>query len=62
MSKEKQSRREFLKISAAGITTFGFMKNLTAEAGVFGEPHTELNELTIFELQAKMKSGELSAR
>jgi hypothetical protein len=31
MSKEKQSRREFLKISAAGITTFGFMKNLKGD-------------------------------
>ncbi|MBA4123398.1 MAG: amidase [Acidobacteria bacterium] len=62
MSREKQSRREFLKVGAVGITALGFMKNIKVNAIAFAEPHAELNEITIVELQAKMKSGELSAR
>jgi len=61
MSREKHSRREFLKIGAAGVTALSFMKNVKADAIAFAEPHAELNEITIVELQAKMKSGELSA-
>ncbi|MDQ3374802.1 MAG: amidase [Acidobacteriota bacterium] len=62
MRQEKQSRREFLKVGAAGITALGFMKNVKADAIAFAEPHAELHEITIARLQAKMKSGELSAR
>ena len=51
-----------MKVGAAGITAMGFMKNVKAGAIVFGEPHAELDEITIARLQAKMKSGELSAR
>lgn len=67
MRKEKQSRREFLQASAAGIAAITLMKNTKAgieneAGGIFAEPHAELNEVTINELQAKMRSGELSAR
>jgi amidase len=74
MKKEKHSRREFLKTGAAGIAAITLMKNTKAgEIGnikasgientiVFGEAHAELNEITINELQSKMRSGELSAR
>lgn len=62
MSREKQSRREFLKAGAAGITALGFIKNVKADAIAFAEPYAELNEITIARLQARMKSGELSAR
>jgi amidase len=66
MSREKQSRREFLKMGAAGMTTLGLMKNVKTDAAgnaikAFAEPHAELNEITIVQLQARMKSGELSA-
>jgi amidase len=70
MKKENQSRREFLTTGAAGIAAITLMKN-TKAAGIenrkasgsrFAEPHAELNEITIGELQAKMRSGELSAR
>jgi hypothetical protein len=62
MNRAKQSRRDFLKASAAGISTLVFLKNAQGNATDFNEPHTELNELTIVDLQAKMKSGEFSAR
>ncbi|MDQ3180764.1 MAG: amidase [Acidobacteriota bacterium] len=62
MKTEKQSRREFLKVSAVGIAALGFMSNDKSAASDYTEPHAELNEITIAELQAKMKSGELSAR
>jgi len=62
MSREKQSRREFLKVGAAGVAALGFMKNVEADTIAFAEPHPELIEITVVELQAKMKSGDLSAR
>jgi amidase len=64
MSTEKQNRREFLKTGAASFLTAGFMKNVEAREGglsVFAASE-ELNEATIPQLQAKMRSGELSAR
>ena len=62
MSKEKQSRREFLKTGAAGLAALGLMKTVGASENspVFFD--LDLSEATIRELQSKMKSGELSSR
>ena len=62
MKKEKQNRREFLKISAAGIAALGLTKDINANKISPFETNLELAEITIGELQAKMKAGELSAR
>jgi amidase len=62
MKSQKQNRRDFLKISVAGIAGLGLVKNISAEEFGLIETSTQLNEITILELQAKMKSGELSAR
>ena len=61
MSSEKQNRREFLQTTVAGIAALSIMKDVKAGEISFLEPHTDLNEITIIELQAKMKSGELTA-
>ena len=62
MKKEKQNRREFLKLSAAGIAALGLTKDINANKISPFETNLELAEITIGELQAKMKAGELSAR
>ncbi len=62
MKTEKQNRREFLQASAAGVAALSLMKNTKAAETSFVEPNAELNEITIGELQSKMKSGELSAK
>ncbi|MCY7347669.1 MAG: amidase [Pyrinomonadaceae bacterium] len=62
MKNEKSSRREFLKLSAAGIAALGLVKKATAGENVFAETTLELNETTAFELQAGMKSGKYSSR
>ncbi len=65
MKNEKQSRREFLQRSAAGVTvSLSLMKGLKAEGARLNliETSAELNEITVGELQRKMKSGELSSR
>ncbi len=61
MKIEKQNRRQFLQIGAAGVAALSVMKNVKAEEKYLPDPNTELNEITIGELQAKMQSGELSA-
>jgi amidase len=61
MKNEKQNRREFLQTGLAGIAALSFMKDVKGVEISFLEPHTDLNEITILELQAKMKSGELTA-
>lgn len=61
MKTEKQNRREFLQTGLASIAALSFMKNAKAGEISFPEPNVELNEITVFELQAKMKSGELTA-
>ncbi len=63
MSKTKQNRREFLKTGAAGLASFALFKNARGEmtfdpAG----PFPELVEVTIADLQARMRSGQLTAR
>ncbi len=56
----KQNRREFLRTTAAGLALF---RNIKAEmATPDHEPYPELLEITIPQLQAKMRSGELTAR
>jgi len=61
MKSKKQSRREFLQTGAAGFAALTLMKNTKGES-LADEPFTQFNEITIAELQAKMKSGELTAR
>ncbi len=68
MKKEKQNRRDFLKTGVAGVAAITLMKNTKAGGTAIAEQfisrdlHTELNEITISELQTKMRSGGLSAR
>lgn len=60
MSKENFTRRNFLQISAmSGLALSVMNKRIHAE--VFSQ-NTELEEITISQLQAKMKSGALSAQ
>jgi len=61
MKTEKQNRRQFLQLGAAGVAALSVMRNVKAEGKTLPEPNTELNEITIAELQAKMRSGEISA-
>ncbi len=59
-----KNRREFIKNSAVGIATIALIRNTKGEVvGVADtEPFPELVEVTIPGLQAKMKSGQLTAR
>ncbi len=59
---KQQNRREFLQAGALGVSAVTFMK--TAKAGDLNQTalNMEFEEITISQLQAKMKSGELSAR
>lgn len=56
---KKQTRREFIQVSAAGLAALGLSGGEIR--GQAGEPGMELIEITISELQSKMRSGELSA-
>ena len=58
MKTNKQNRREFLQIGAAGLTALTFLKNTNAQTPA----NMQIEEITINELQDKMKSGEISAR
>lgn len=65
MSKTKQNRREFLKAGAAGLATMALFRNSKGEIITGfedGDPFPELVEVTITELQTRMRSGQLSAR
>lgn len=64
MSKKSQNRREFLKSGAAGLAAIALFRNAKGETTGFadGNPFPELVEVTIPQLQAKMKSGRLTAR
>src|SRR4051812_14508082 len=65
MSKKDQTRRDFLKTSAAGFAAIALFRNVRGEMitmGVRGDLHTELVEVTVTELQAKLKSGQLTSR
>jgi len=62
MNREKHNRRDFLKLGATGITALNLFTNINASPNALLQSNFELEEITISELQAKMKSGELSAR
>ncbi|MEP7038604.1 MAG: amidase family protein, partial [Acidobacteriota bacterium] len=57
MKNNKQNRREFLQIGAAGLTALTFMKKTNAET----QTNIQIEEITINELQDAMKSGKTSA-
>ena len=59
---KKPTRREFLQTGIAGLTILTTISSNPATVPSFIEPHAEILETTIFDLQAKMKSGELTAR
>jgi len=64
MKKNDPNRREFLKTGAAGLAAMALFRNSAGAIVPLSDayPYPELVEVTIGELQAKMKSGELSAR
>ena len=64
MNKNNQNRREFLKTAAAGFAAVNLLRNVNGEMIHLadGDPHPELVEITIPQLQAKMRSGELTSR
>jgi len=63
MNKKKQNRREFIKTGAAGLAAITLLGNTKVEAFfVDGDPFPELVEVTIPQLQAKMKAGQLTSR
>ena len=62
MKTEKQNRREFLQLGAAGVAALGVMKNTDAKDIFKSDANEELVETTVQELQAKMKSGEITAK
>ena len=62
MKNEKSNRREFLKLSAAGLASLGILKQLSPTEKAFAALPIELNEMTVFEMQNAMKSGKFSAR
>ncbi len=62
MKSKKTTRREFLHTSVAGIAIAGLLNNVEANANKFSEPHAELLETTIFDLQAKMKSRAITSK
>ena len=58
MKENKQNRREFLQLGAAGLTALTFLNNTNAKT----QSNMQIEEITINEIQDKMKSGELTAR
>lgn len=62
MKTKEPNRREFLQTGVAGLTILNLMKNSQANEPNFVEPYADLLETTIFELQAKLKSGELTSK
>jgi amidase len=64
MSKNDPNRREFLKAGAAGLAAIAFFRNPTGAMmpNFDSDPFPELVEATIAELQAKLKTGQLTSR
>lgn len=64
MKKKGPARREFLKTGAAALAAMALTSD--ADGGLLsfanGDPYPELVEITILQLQAKMKSGKLTSR
>ncbi len=59
--KNKTTRREFLKTGAAGIAAIGIVSQIDINSKTHAAS-LELDEITVTELQAKLKSGEVSSR
>ena len=64
MNKKNQTnRREFIKAGTAGLAMMTLLGNSKIDATILdGDPYPELVEITIPQLQAKLKSGQLTAR
>jgi amidase len=62
MKIEKQNRREFLQSGAAGVAALSLVKNANAKDVFKSDTNGELIEITVRDLQAKMQSGEMSAK
>ncbi|MFN2501746.1 MAG: amidase [Pyrinomonadaceae bacterium] len=64
MNKKGQNRRDFIKTGAAGLATIALFCNTRGEMTYFveGDPYPELIEVTIPQLQTKLRSGQLTAR
>jgi amidase len=62
MKIEKQNRREFLQLGAAGAAALSVMKNAQAKSVFKSDTNEELIETTVSVVQSKMRSGEISAR
>lgn len=62
MDRKTHNRREFLKTSAAGLAAMALLgPNIPGET-MNADPYPELVEMTISEMQAKMKAGQLTSR
>jgi amidase len=62
MTKKDQTRRDFLKAGAAGFTAMALFRNSGGAAGAAHEPFPELVEITIPQLQSKLKTGQYTSR
>ncbi|CAN5266885.1 amidase [soil metagenome] len=64
MNQKKQNRREFLMTGTAGLATIALFRTSKGEMAAFdaSDPFPELVEASIAELQAKMRSGQLTAK
>src|SRR5215207_1284821 len=64
MTKRKQNRREFLRTGAAGIAGFALLGTMSSDVTTYAQtdPFPELVEISISELQARMRAGSLTAR
>ena len=63
MTKQNFNRRDFLQIGTAGFAALTVMsKNSQAENVFRNQGNIQLEEVTVGELQTKMKSGEVSAK
>jgi amidase len=61
MATKNKNRREFLKTGAAGLAAMTILRSVKGET-IDTEPFPELVEVTIPQIQAKMKSGEWTSR
>ena len=64
MNGNDKTRREFIKTGAAGLAAMALLKNASGKmtTSFDDNPHPELVEATIADLQSKMKSGKLTSR
>jgi amidase len=62
MKKYERDRREFLKTGVAGLAGLALSKTVGGTVLTSDDPFPELIEVTISELQAKMRAGRLTSR